>query len=139
MGPFFITREVYCFRSRLWQVNTTVLTNQLATVVVDPAYFPDEIKEVIDFLGEQHCRAGYIILTHCDFDHVADWQKFSAPVIYAGKGYGQSDHRAQLKKMEETGGGAHTAEKKGFCDGVRRQKFFPMISPTSCCWKLSTG
>lgn len=102
MGPFFVTKDVYCFKSRLWQVNTTVLTNQLATVVVDPAYFPDEIEEVIDFLGEHHCRAGYIILTHSDFDHVAGWQELKAPVIYAGKGYGQSDHRAQLQKMEET-------------------------------------
>jgi len=74
--------------SELWNTNSVVITgptgDSMATVVVDPGWYPDEIGELQAVVAA--CapdRATHVLFTHGDFDHVVGWEDFPCARLIA--------------------------------------------------------
>lgn len=63
---------VFVRSSHIQQMQSVVLVTDDLLVVVDPAYFPDELLEIRTFCRkfENGVRKQILILTHSDFDHI---------------------------------------------------------------------
>ena len=68
-----IRSNVFVRSSHVQKLQSVVKVTEESIVVVDPAWFPDEIDEVQNFAAqfEESGRAKYLFLTHSDFDHIA--------------------------------------------------------------------
>jgi glyoxylase-like metal-dependent hydrolase (beta-lactamase superfamily II) len=61
--------------SGIWQTNTSILSNDGACVVVDPAYFPRELDAIVARVGELG-PAEAVVFTHGHWDHVMGHSAF---------------------------------------------------------------
>ena len=65
------------FTSYLWQTTSTVVSTDERIYLFDPAYFPQEIDGIFDYV--QSVRDGrelVLVFTHGDWDHIAGYPKF---------------------------------------------------------------
>lgn len=76
-----IAPGVVVFTSGLWNTNSLVVQGigeqAKAVVVVDPAWYPEEIAEIQSAAsGNSLGRATHVLFTHGDYDHVVGWESF---------------------------------------------------------------
>ncbi|GIO09571.1 hypothetical protein J31TS6_55990 [Brevibacillus reuszeri] len=65
------------FTSYLWQTTSTVVSTDERIYLFDPAYFPQEIDGIFDYV--QSVRDGrelVLVFTHGDWDHIAGYPMF---------------------------------------------------------------
>lgn len=79
---------VWVQTSNLWDINSVVIAGTgpepTATVVVDPAWFPEEIAELQALAAATPAgRATHVLFTHGDYDHVVGWQDFPGSTLIA--------------------------------------------------------
>lgn len=101
-NPFKICEGVYIFQSDLWMINSGLILNDLGSVVVDPAYFPEEIMDIAGFIKTKNCKAGYLVFTHSDFDHIVGYQNFPGARKVGSGHFDQCIKKEQLKNLVAT-------------------------------------
>lgn len=84
------------FTSRAFMTTSTVVITLNLVLVVDPAYFPDEIAEIRQFV-ESHLEEHqlYLLFTHSDWDHIAGFPLFPEAVIVASQAFLDNPDRTQ--------------------------------------------
>jgi len=75
--------RINVFTSMIWQTTSTIIDCISTIFIIDPAYFPKEIKEMERTFSEMgKNKDKYLIFTHSDFDHIAGFNYFrDLPVI----------------------------------------------------------
>ncbi|MFB0533527.1 MAG: MBL fold metallo-hydrolase [Anaerolineae bacterium] len=65
-----ISEEIYVFTSDLYaQVTAGVIVTSEGAVVVDTLPFPQETRELLDFVQQRRLRVPYVVNTHSHADH----------------------------------------------------------------------
>jgi glyoxylase-like metal-dependent hydrolase (beta-lactamase superfamily II) len=62
-------------QSGIWQLNSVVISDRGMVAVVDPGYFPRELKELAG-LARSRGSVDAVLFTHGHWDHVVGWQTF---------------------------------------------------------------
>ncbi len=92
--------HITVFQSALYQTNTTVVRTDDLMIVVDPAWLPDEvavIRQYVDTFREG--RALFLIFTHSDFDHIIGAGAFKPDKVFATEL--MADHPAKADILEQ--------------------------------------
>lgn len=103
--PYQLLKNINIFQSSMWQTNTAVIFNEAANVVIDPCYFPVEIKVIADFVNRRRSFNKYIIFTHSDFDHIVGYQHFKGARLIAQEELcfcDEEDQLIQLREIDQT-------------------------------------
>jgi hydroxyacylglutathione hydrolase len=67
--------------SGIWQLSSSVLSQDGAVLVIDPGYFPRELDELVS-LAASRGEVRAVAFTHGHWDHVLGWRSFpGAPVL----------------------------------------------------------
>lgn len=78
--------NVTVFQSRLFQLNSTVVSTDDLVLVVDPGYLPDEVEEIRLFVEKTNGnKPVFLFFTHSDFDHIAGYGAFPQAKTIAAK------------------------------------------------------
>lgn len=75
--------NVTIFQSALFQTNSTVVKTDDVVLVVDPAWLPQEIvkiREYVDFIKGN--RSVFLIFTHSDYDHLIGYRAFTPDKVF---------------------------------------------------------
>ncbi len=99
--PYQLVKNIYIFQSSMWQTNTAVILNEAADVIIDPCYFPVEIKVIADFVNRHRSFNKYIIFTHSDFDHIVGYQHFKGARLISQEELCLCDEEDQLIQLRE--------------------------------------
>ncbi len=99
--PYRIAPDIYVYQSSMWQTNSAVIINQTANLVIDPCYFPAEIRVIADFISRKRSFNRYMIFTHSDFDHIVGYQHFKNYKLVAHEEFAFSDRDSQLIQLNE--------------------------------------
>jgi hydroxyacylglutathione hydrolase len=69
--------NVTVFQSALFQTNSTVVETDDLILVVDPAWLPNEILQIRQFVEEKKgLRPVWLLFTHSDYDHIIGYGAF---------------------------------------------------------------
>lgn len=95
--------RVTVFTSCIWQTNSTIVETDERIFVFDPAYFPQEIGRIVQFVGERRSgRPITLVLTHGDWDHIAGYREFADSTVIAHEAIEQPDRLAgQVEKAKQ--------------------------------------
>jgi hydroxyacylglutathione hydrolase len=78
--------HVTVFKSALYQVNSVVLHTEDMVLIVDPAYLPEEIKEIREYAESLAInKPMYVLFTHSDFDHIPGYGAFPNAIFIASE------------------------------------------------------
>ncbi|MBU7008110.1 MBL fold metallo-hydrolase [Phosphitispora fastidiosa] len=99
--PYRIAPDIYVYQSSMWQTNSAVIINQTANLVIDPCYFPAEIRIIADFVNRKRSFNRYMIFTHSDFDHIVGYQNFKNYKLVAHEEFAFCDRDSQLIQLNE--------------------------------------
>ena len=99
--PYQLVKNIYIFQSSMWQTNSAVILNEAANTIIDPCYFPVEIKVIADFVNRRRSFNKYIIFTHSDFDHIVGYQDFKGARLIAQEELCFCDEEEQLIQLRE--------------------------------------
>ncbi|WP_418792023.1 MBL fold metallo-hydrolase [Phosphitispora sp. TUW77] len=99
--PYKIAPDIYIYQSSMWQTNSAVIINETANLVIDPCYFPTEIRIIADFVSRKRSFNGYIIFTHSDFDHVIGHQYFKNFKLVAHEQFLLCDRNYQIIQLND--------------------------------------
>ena len=69
--------NVTVFQSALFQTNSTVVVTDDMVLVVDPAWLPDEVLAIRNYVDAQRKgRPIWLLFTHSDYDHIIGYGAF---------------------------------------------------------------
>lgn len=89
--------NVTIFQSALFQTNSTVVVTEDVVLVVDPAWLPDEVLAIRQYVDSvRGKRAVFLVFTHSDFDHIIGYGAFVADKIFATKAFAERTDKAQI-------------------------------------------
>jgi hydroxyacylglutathione hydrolase len=78
--------HVTVFKSALYQVNSVVVQTEDMVLIVDPAYLPEEIKEIREYAESLAInKPMYVLFTHSDFDHIPGYGSFPNAAFIASE------------------------------------------------------
>jgi glyoxylase-like metal-dependent hydrolase (beta-lactamase superfamily II) len=89
--------NVTIFQSALFQTNSTVVCTDDVIIVVDPAWLPDEvlsIKQYVDTIKGR--RPVFLVFTHSDYDHVIGYGAFQPDKVFATKTFTERTDKDQI-------------------------------------------
>lgn len=89
--------NVTIFQSALFQTNSTVVKTEDAILVVDPAWLPDEvagIKQYVDSIRGE--RPVFLFFTHSDFDHIIGYKAFEATKVFMSKAMSENPRKEEI-------------------------------------------
>lgn len=89
--PGTLADNLWTFQSPLWQTNSLLAVRSDEALLVDPAYFPEEIAAIRAEALRRAAGSQRILLTHADFDHTCGIPYFTDAEVIAGP-----DTRAQV-------------------------------------------
>ncbi len=94
------TELITVFQSALFQLNSTVITTDDLVLVVDPAYLPNEIEEIREYVEKvKGVRPVYLFFTHSDFDHIVGYGAFPKAITIASAEFVKS-HMQEIQINE---------------------------------------
>ena len=64
------------FTSCIFQTTCVVVAGRSGSLLVDPNYFPQELRAIRDFAASLGRPARYLVYTHHHFDHIVGGQSF---------------------------------------------------------------
>ncbi len=99
--PYRMAPDIYIYQSSIWQTNSVVILNQTANIVIDPCYFPAEVRVIADFFNRKRSFNRYVIFTHSDFDHIVGYQYFKNTKLVAHDEFAFCDRDSQLVQLRE--------------------------------------
>ncbi len=98
--------NVTIFQSALFQTNSTVIKTDDVVLVVDPAWLPDEvvrIREYVDYIKED--RPVFLIFTHSDYDHIIGYKAFKADKVFMSEAMADNPNKeaivAQMREFDQ--------------------------------------
>lgn len=89
--------NVTIFQSALFQTNSTVVRTDDLVLVVDPAWLPDEvaaIREYVDSIRGE--RTVFLVFTHSDYDHIIGYKAFRADKVFMSEPMAENPNRAAI-------------------------------------------
>ncbi len=89
--------SVTIFQSALFQTNSTVVQTDDTILVVDPAWLPDEvlaIKQYVDSIRGE--RSLCLIFTHSDYDHIMGYRAFQADKVFMSKAMADNPRKDEI-------------------------------------------
>ncbi len=79
-----ISEGVYVFTSGLYaEVTATVIFTDEGAILVDTLPFPQETRQIRDFVAQRRTKIGYVINTHSHADHIYGTYLFPEAVVIA--------------------------------------------------------
>lgn len=95
--------NVTIFQSALFQTNSTVVCTEDVVLVFDPAWLPDEVEAIRQYV--ESIRANkhvFLLFTHSDFDHIIGYGAFKADKVFMSKAMAENpDHELCVEKCLE--------------------------------------
>jgi glyoxylase-like metal-dependent hydrolase (beta-lactamase superfamily II) len=89
--------NVTIFQSALFQTNSTVVETQDSIIVVDPAWLPQEVDEIEQYVkkvrGE---RSLFLMFTHSDYDHIIGYKAFKADKVFMSKAMADNPRKEEI-------------------------------------------
>jgi hydroxyacylglutathione hydrolase len=96
------------FKSRLYETVTTVVQTNDMVLVTDPAWLPDEVAEIRDYVyAGLNGRPLFLLFTHSDYDHIIGYRAFPGAAIIASGAFadktaaGKSDIVEQIRSFDD--------------------------------------
>ncbi len=89
--------NVTIFQSALFQTNSTVVCTDDVVIVVDPAWLPDEvlsIKQYVDAVKGR--RPVFLVFTHSDYDHIIGYGAFHPDKVFATKTFAERTDKDEI-------------------------------------------
>jgi hydroxyacylglutathione hydrolase len=78
--------NVTIFQSALFQTNSTVIVTDDVVMVVDPAWLPDEVAAIRQFVDSvRGSRSLFLVFTHSDYDHILGYRAFEPDKVFMSK------------------------------------------------------
>lgn len=71
-------------QSPMWQTNTLTVRADGSTLLVDPAFYPEELVALQAEVGDGHDGGLHLLVTHADFDHTCGIGYFPSAEVVAG-------------------------------------------------------
>lgn len=89
--------NVTIFQSALFQTNSTVVKTDDAILVVDPAWLPDEVASIKQYVDSiRGDRPLFLFFTHSDFDHIIGYKAFEATKVFMSKAMSESPRKEEI-------------------------------------------
>jgi len=89
--------NITIFQSALFQTNSTVVRTDDLVLVVDPAWLPDEVAAIREYVesirGE---RTVFLVFTHSDYDHIIGYKAFRADKVFMSEPMAENPRRAAI-------------------------------------------
>ncbi|MDI6730416.1 MAG: MBL fold metallo-hydrolase [Candidatus Altarchaeum sp.] len=84
--------KIYPIISLSANSNTYLLENEetKAVCIIDPGFTSEHLKRIISALNETKKFSGFIINTHCHYDHIANCEHFNGVKIYLHRNDGEA-------------------------------------------------
>jgi hydroxyacylglutathione hydrolase len=81
-------RYVTIFQSALFQTNTTVVRMDDCVIVVDPAWLPQEIAQIKQYVDSiRGLDPLFLVFTHSDYDHILGYGAFQAEKVITSEAF----------------------------------------------------
>jgi len=78
--------NITIFQSALFQTNSTVVKTDDVVLVVDPAWLPDEVALIREYVNSiKENRSVFLILTHSDYDHIIGYRAFEPDKVFTSE------------------------------------------------------
>jgi glyoxylase-like metal-dependent hydrolase (beta-lactamase superfamily II) len=85
---------VTIFQSALFQTNSTVIRTDDAVLVVDPAWLPDEVMAIRQYVDSiRGHRDLFLIFTHSDYDHILGYRAFEPNKVFMSKAMAENPNK----------------------------------------------
>ncbi len=100
---YFRDPNVTIFRSALFQTNSTVIKTDDVVLIVDPAWLPDEVLQIRDYVEYiRGDRAVFLIFTHSDYDHIIGYRAFKPDKVFMSEAMADNPNKeAIVEQMRE--------------------------------------
>lgn len=94
--------QLTVFKSALYQTTTAIVETELAMIITDPNWLPEEVREIRQFVDERLGeRTLYLIYTHSDYDHIIGAGAFPKAFVIASKAFhNNTSKRACLEEAK---------------------------------------
>jgi glyoxylase-like metal-dependent hydrolase (beta-lactamase superfamily II) len=87
-------RHVTVFQSALFQTNSTVVEMEDLVLVVDPAWLPDEVMAISNYVEKIRCkRELFLVFTHSDYDHIIGCGAFRPDKVFMSKAMAENPEK----------------------------------------------
>ncbi len=87
-------QHVTVFRSALFQTNSTVVEMEDLVLVVDPAWLPDEVMAISNYVDRiRGKRELFLVFTHSDYDHIIGYRAFRPDKVFMSKAMVENPER----------------------------------------------
>lgn len=75
--------HITIFQSALFQTNSTVVKTDDVILVVDPAWLPDEVIKIREYVDSiRTTQSLFLIFTHSDYDHIIGYKAFKPDKVF---------------------------------------------------------
>jgi glyoxylase-like metal-dependent hydrolase (beta-lactamase superfamily II) len=92
----FRDQHVTIFQSALFQTNSTVVCTDDVVLVVDPAWLPDEVLNIRNYVESvRKGRQLYLIFTHSDYDHIIGYRAFQPDKVFMSKAMAENPKKEE--------------------------------------------
>ncbi len=89
--------NITIFQSALFQTNSTVVQTDDTILVVDPAWLPDEVLAIRQYVESiRKDRSLCLIFTHSDYDHIMGYRAFVADKVFISKAMAENPRKQEL-------------------------------------------
>lgn len=89
--------NVTVFQSTLFQTNSTVVQTDDMVLVVDPAWLPEEVKNIRRYVDDiRGKKPVYMVFTHADYDHIIGYRAFDPDKIFISKAMADRTDKAKI-------------------------------------------
>lgn len=93
----FRDSNITIFQSQLFQTNSTVVVTDDVVLVVDPAWLPDEVMEIRNYVNSVKAgRPVFLIFTHSDYDHILGYGAFNPDKIFVTKAFDENPNKQEI-------------------------------------------
>jgi hydroxyacylglutathione hydrolase len=92
--------NITIFQSALFQTNSTVIVTEDVVMVVDPAWLPEEITAIRQYVDSVRGKKSlFLIFTHSDYDHILGYRAFDADKVFISQA--MADNPAKESIIEQ--------------------------------------
>lgn len=89
--------NITIFQSALFQTNSTVIVTDDVVIVVDPAWLPDEVIAIRQYVESvRGKRSLFLVFTHSDYDHILGYRAFNADKVFMSQAMADNPNKAAI-------------------------------------------
>jgi glyoxylase-like metal-dependent hydrolase (beta-lactamase superfamily II) len=92
--------HITVFQSALFQTNSTVVQTDDMVLVVDPAWLPEEVKNIRRYVDDIRGKKPlFMVFTHADYDHIIGYRAFNPDKIFISKAMADRTDKEEILKQ----------------------------------------